>query len=68
LSWVIEISREISVSINAYAIGSEAITHTLSTLDATAIVLENKAQEILHGIYRKNSKAPNFTTITCVQD
>jgi hypothetical protein len=51
---VVEISRErVTVSINAYATGPEAITPTLSTLDATAIVLENKVQEILHGIYRK---------------
>lgn len=48
---IVEISRD-TFSLNAYVIGSERITPTLSTLDATATVLENKVQEILHDIYR----------------
>jgi hypothetical protein len=39
------------------------LSPTLSTLDASATVLENKVQEILHDIYR-TFNIPNFITIT----
>ena len=44
-----EISRE-TITINAYATGSEAITPPCRHLTQDAIVLENKVQEILHGV------------------
>ena len=44
-----EISRE-TITINAYATGSEAITPPCRHLTQDAIVLKNKVQEILHGI------------------
>jgi hypothetical protein len=47
---VVEIPGE-TVSVNAYATHSEGITPVLSTLDTSAVVLENKAQEILHCMY-----------------
>lgn len=47
---VVEIPGE-TVSVNAYATHSEGITPILSTLDTSAVVLENKAQEILHCMY-----------------
>ena len=48
---VIEISRD-TLSVNAYAIGSEPITPYLVNVDTSAIVPENKMREILDGIYR----------------
>jgi hypothetical protein len=42
--------EKLSITINAYATGSEAITPPCRHLTQDAIVLKNKVQEILHGI------------------